>query len=785
MRLRIQSTLLGFERVLARWPWLLLAHAVPVFVLLSPVLIGGYAFQEAPNFSYVQFSSYTIPKLLSGEAFWNPWNFNGSLLFFIDGFGLSPLVHLFASLLPPFHDLHWFTYLHVVLGGFFCSLYLRRLGISAIGAWVGGTTYLAGNWWIVPHTYYVGVLPLLPLLAWNILDAQRYPFRASLLGALLMGYAWYSTIVQMPVYLTVALLAGTVAMMLQARAKGWKAWIQPLLHCTITTVSGALLGLVKILPNLMSAALSFRAGGLPLETSAVEPIPFPALVHYLFPYANAPFLDFGWGKLFGLYLGTFGLVFLLIGMFHHRKHTRLWTLAYLLILLIALEHSPLFAFIQGTPPFSYFRGMGRWTLLGNFAAGVICAYGFEALVQEQAERIRRTVARVTSALGLLLLLGIVGGIVTLLWIAETHSPLFKQIENLAIATLLNPKSLSPLLALLLVAWALQERTWQRLAIVRSPTLALLSGATTVLVLLPHIPLYHLSELTAPVQMATFLRGKQGLTHTVFAEFEQEELFPHGLSAMDYLTWEREHLPPNLGVGERVKTLSYHDRIMNRRMARLAAWVGASHVIAPKEDQLLEMKLQRQEKLALLLQRKDILDILGVRYLISAFPLPFPTFEKVFETTATSFRIPIAIYENLAARPLAYFANNVEVMEVDEARAIEKLMSWRWPGRKSLLECNPVSLCTFQEVKGKGTVRVIEEQSSRLILKTESNSPQWLIVTVNHLPGWIVTVDSERVMPVTANGSFFGIPIPAGPHTVTFRYSLGELLAYSIKHVQLP
>jgi uncharacterized membrane protein YfhO len=63
----------------------------------------------------------------------------------------------------------------------------------------------------------------------------------------------------------------------------------------------------------------------------------------------------------------------------------------------------------------------------------------------------------------------------------------------------------------------------------------------------------------------------------------------------------------------------------------------------------------------------------------------------------------------------------------------------------------------------------------------------LVVAENWYPGWSAAIDGEAAEVVTADGSFLGVVVPPGSHTVTLRFSprhLNGTLALAVVAVVL-
>ncbi len=143
---------------------------------------------------------------------------------------------------------------------------------------------------------------------------------------------------------------------------------------------------------------------------------------------------------------------------------------------------------------------------------------------------------------------------------------------------------------------------------------------------------------------------------------------------------------------------------------------------------------------------------------------------------TSEKVPIVIYENPDARPKAYFADAIETMAENEKEAIVRMLKGDWPDRKSLIECEP-DCEDFMSSNENPEVAIVSDEGHALTLQTSSVQPQWLVVNINRLPGWTVTIDGKQAQSVFANGTFFGIQVPGGDHRIEVRFSMTEIIRY--------
>jgi len=799
-------TLFSSLKRLQDWQLFLLAHGLFAAVALSVFLLGiglfsGVGLGHAYSFLHLN----TIDNLLSGTTFMNRLNLNGFPSFIPYGFALNPVSYVFTTLLPPFTDLHWLIWAMMTSGGVLCSIFLRKLGYSREGSIVGGAAFMTGNWWLVVTQDYTPVMPLVPLVALVLLQSRTNPVWASVWGSLLSAFIWLAVNTQVSFMTFTVFGFGALALAFQNRKQGRNA-LRPIGVLAVSVIIGTILGIPKFIPSYVYGMLSWRALGVDVATATAEGIQPLTFITYLFPYISFPFVNFG-GELVQIFIGAFGFAFLIIGLvIAFRKNAprtlRWWVLAYALILGLAVANSPLAAILHSIPPFTFFRGAGRWTMMASFVVAPIVAAGFDALVQDKAENIRAKLALFFGWLagGLLVLFGI--GQITLVFFPEQliaffqkyfahfHASLnlgqplsyYNEFVEHRIAELgadplfLQPRALLPFLALLVLAIVLQTRIWDRLRN-RAVTLACLCLLTTAVSLIFYDKYFPRSALDTPQPVIEFLRKNPGTVLTLLPnETATEMLRDHRFTKKEEVEWMLGHLVPNTNLFSGIHTLDYFDNIAARRQTALAAWVGATWVPAPDEYRLASMDGTLDEKMKEFLNRASVLDLQGVKYVLSTTPLPAP-FTKVFESTTAPGDLPLVVYENHTTRPFAYFAYNIVTMEEHEPEAFRRIAREYWPGHRSLLECAPT--CDPKEPDGNGTIDVTKNTPAHVVIQTQTESAQWLIVTLSNLPGWKVLLDGEEITPVFANGAFFGIPVPAGTHIVELRFCLCKLIYQGI------
>lgn len=74
------------------------------------------------------------------------------------------------------------------------------------------------------------------------------------------------------------------------------------------------------------------------------------------------------------------------------------------------------------------------------------------------------------------------------------------------------------------------------------------------------------------------------------------------------------------------------------------------------------------------------------------------------------------------------------------------------------------------------VEIVRDEPEEVDVRTHSNCPGYLVLADTHADGWSATVDGEPAPLLVADFDFRAVPIPAGEHTVGFRYTAPGLRA---------
>ena len=172
-----------------------------------------------------------------------------------------------------------------------------------------------------------------------------------------------------------------------------------------------------------------------------------------------------------------------------------------------------------------------------------------------------------------------------------------------------------------------------------------------------------------------------------------------------------------------------------------------------------------------LYSKKAINLLGIKYILfkkqdkgKVWGFPFSYYEagkfkKILEDKKYQ------VYENTTVFPRVFFVKNY-IVDTSEQNIIDKMFDKNFDLRETaVLETDPKIKATGEI----GRAEIIKYENNQVTIKTQSDSPQILILTDNYYPGWVARVDGAKTEIIRADFTFRAVPVPSGKHTVTFSY----------------
>ncbi len=221
-----------------------------------------------------------------------------------------------------------------------------------------------------------------------------------------------------------------------------------------------------------------------------------------------------------------------------------------------------------------------------------------------------------------------------------------------------------------------------------------------------------------------------------------------------MTTDSRILPPNFSVVYKLEDIAGYDPLYLSRYAELIAAsqrnkpdinppFGFNRIITPHN------------------YNSKIVNLLGVRYILSLSDINKTGFKKVFQEGETR------VYENKNALPRVFFVKDLDLANSKQG-AIDSLFK------------NNINLKDTAVVEGLknggsnlsiGSLKIINYSGSKIIFETNNSSNGFLVLTDSYYPTWHATIDGRETKIYRTDFNFRGIFIPKGNHLIEFYDSI--------------
>ncbi|MGB8646306.1 MAG: oligosaccharide flippase family protein [Anaerolineae bacterium] len=171
----------------------------------------------------------------------------------------------------------------------------------------------------------------------------------------------------------------------------------------------------------------------------------------------------------------------------------------------------------------------------------------------------------------------------------------------------------------------------------------------------------------------------------------------------------------------------------------------------------------------------LLNLLNVKYVLTTRAIPNPGYALVYDSE-------IKIYENRRVLPRALMVSRGRVIP-NPAEMLQALPSFD-PAQEVLLD-TPVALPANTPTPLSLTRRALQQAAalpvspypeitkyggSEVVVQTNAAQAAYLVLADSYFPGWIAQIDGQDTPLYRADYNFRAVAVPAGAHTVRFRYS---------------
>lgn len=214
--------------------------------------------------------------------------------------------------------------------------------------------------------------------------------------------------------------------------------------------------------------------------------------------------------------------------------------------------------------------------------------------------------------------------------------------------------------------------------------------------------------------------------------------------------------------------NYFDPLYIKRYGELIMFGNRGKLSIPARSDVeitneINLKNEAEER------RRRLLSLLGVKYLIFK-KSELKENSKYLNETVWENKTWI-IVRNHEALPRAFFVNQFEIASKKEI-LLERLFDSAFnPKSKVILEKD---ILQREEKASSGSATIVDYQENIVLIGTESNANQILVLSDNYYPGWKAFVDNDEVAIYRANYTFRAIVVPSGRHEVRFSYQPSSL-----------
>ncbi len=780
----------------------------------------------APYFIPPRF--FWVESLKQGDfPLWNPYQFTGSPFFANPQNGVLYPLHSLFFLFPFDIAFNGIVIVHFFLGGFFTYLFVRDLKGSPTGALISGFTFMLGGYLLSVHSLLTILLSVIwtPLIMLFFRRAMIRPWIGNeILTGVLITLSFLGGGIEI-VYGNFFVLLITMFFSMSSRQSNVKnsthRYLLILRSFLIISFSFLLLSAIQFIPFIELWMHSIRGQGITYQEATVWSFAPKDLLLFFLPDAYGYFLDMKkywvtqcWLKT--MYTGglpfILSLIFFLFphpdplpegegnkrrafpegegnkrGAFPEEEGIRRNSLPegegargnplsyggegrvrgiergrmlFLSLMLFSLflslgQYNPLYSLVyQYLPFFNGIRYPVKFLYIFILCLAITAGLGFERFKQFSRERDGSRLRHLLMAFALLsgcsLLFLVVGHgkVEQFLKMREIDFPDFNHLST----NLYHAKRFFFYLALfflmLRVGYEMKWRGWTKILLV----------FFLVTDLLGNMGFYGkersedyfkkteiLERMTSdPGRLRSFSTAKT-------IAFDTPVLIGHAKS-LDFL--KERHLP-SLHMIYRV-----HD-----------IW-GIDVVRLKRNDDLYKAMISLPS-----IASSHLVDLYGIKYVISVTPIEDPRFELVYarieglegrkedllkENT-------IKLYQNKSPLSRAWLVRDFQIMDALAVRSTLTSKEFE-PNKMVLLEEVPPTLTLPLKERGKGEVAFLSASNNRLSLRVETETESLLVLNDSHYPGWRAFVNGEEKKILRANYHFRAVVLPKGTHKIEFLYS---------------
>ena len=773
------------------WPILLLL--VLVLILFWPMLFFDKLF---PGFDlllifypysqhFLSFNNFWVSGVLGGfDISVAPSTFAGNWIYYrFFNFGFLDFISFYNILI----------FFYFILTAAFSYAASRKIGFDKWVSVLVTSVYIFSAYnlsWMVNIATAASLFVFPALIYFLLKFKEKFNWFWPVVGGVILGL---SLITSHPQFALIGIFGGflfAIFLIFENKPLRWKFLAAFLTTCII----GLALAAFQLIPEYQTSQLAQRGIALSFSESQECALGASDFVRYVIPNFN-----FGVNCESLLYVGVIPLILAIFAVIYLRKDKRIlfWLLFFAFTLLFGVKYSPLAWIFHQFPVWSSLRGPARFMILGNFALAVLSGYGFNWILSpygrppEGRENFREYKVFkwikiiFFGFLALIFSINILGLFkkIFITW-AQNFFDKYYYSKTIGLPLSHYHQAIENLISGNFYAFSFLNKDFLI-------PLVLIIGAFLTLFFIKKFSkksLFYLFILSGFIWAATSPMVSSGLTREFFGKtdivkfLEQEtedsrvySLIPNlsayqlvvaaysGATLSDESEFLKAMLLPNLNLVYGIDSIDGYDVSMPRRTSRILSELLSER--ATIGNKIAEARLKPEEKIKIFESRANILRMMNVKHIISAFSLDEKVFKKVFETRVTRFSVPVYIYENKNVLPRFHFAKSVNSIESDEVTALQTILATGINFKDvAFIECDNHCGSNFG-----GNIVDYEYRNGYLRLNTESQAGGWFMFGESFDKGWQAKINGEAVPIYRANYIYQAVRVPAGKSMIEFTY----------------
>lgn len=449
-------------------------------------------------------------------------------------------------------------------------------------------------------------------------------------------------------------------------------------------------------------------------------IPWQHLAQFIAPdfFGNPTTLNYLGVWNYGEFIGYIGILPLILAFFaiitRRDKKTMFFGLFLFVVLLLALP-TPIakVPYILNIPFLSTAQPT-RLIFLVDFLLAILAALGFDYFMRRKKQIFYPII--------------IVGFILAVLWLIA-----FKDNISVAKNNLILPTSLFAIsVVVFLVLSRLKKGVFTLIIYI------IMVGVVTFDLIRfgwKFLPFTNREYLFPQTEVLTFLQKQQGIFRI--------------------MTTDDRILPPNFSVMYRLQSVDGYDPLYLKRYGELIA-------ASQRQQPNISSPLGFNRILAPHNFDTKIIDLLGVKYVLSLSDLNLPKLTKVFQEGETQ------VYENNKVLPRTFFVEDIEVAR-SKNESIQMMFNKDINLEKTaVVEIEEENTSKIPTMKlSIGNAKINQYGENKIIVSTDNPSEGFLVLTDSFYPTWKAKIDGEATKIYRTDYNFRGVVVPGGKHMVVF------------------